>query len=136
MIVNKLNVPMYNYDIIVCFNYVKKNYDAAEQILDKYQVDDDEVDSWLDDAKGWTLQGKTNTVIFINTYLHRKKIDLLTTIRHEIHHGSANCFEYIGNPITILDEEAYLYLNDWIFTKVLEMLEKNRDTIIKHVKDL
>jgi len=136
MIVTKLNVPLYNYDIIVCFNYMNKNYDAMEDILDKYKIDDDEVETWLDKAKGWTLEGNNNTIVIINTQLHKKKIDLLTTIRHEVHHASANCFQSIGNPVTILDEEAFLYLNDWVFTKSLEFFEKNKNIAIKYIKDI
>lgn len=136
MIFSKVNVPIYDYDIIFCINYIKKNYDAAEEVLDKYHIDEDDVEKWLDDAKGWTLQGRTNTMVIINAHLHKKKNDLLITIRHEIHHAAANCFEQIGNPVTSLDEEAFLYLNDWIFNKLLEFVEKNKHAIVKYVKDL
>ena len=82
MIFSKVNVPIYDYDIIFCINYIKKNYDAAEEVLDKYCIDEDDVEKWLDDAKGWTLQGRTNTMVIINAHLHKKKNDLKSIINY------------------------------------------------------
>jgi hypothetical protein len=126
MIVKKITTIPYNYDIIVIFNDKENNHEEINKVLIKYGAHDEDEKNWIDDAKGWTIDNIVSSIVVINTFYHKSKNSLIVTARHEVHHAAAQVFSYINNPIHSLDEEAFLYLNDWIFHKVLDIIDKNK----------
>lgn len=128
MIKKKITANPYNYDITFIFNDTPENEEVINTLLSKHSIyiTESESDDWVDSAKGWTLKNEEETIIIINIHRHKTKDSLLVTLRHEIHHACANCFKYICNPITILDEEVFLYLNDWVFMQAIDIVNKNK----------
>lgn len=126
MIVKKYTVELYDYDIIFCFNdNGNKSKKNISKLLSKYNVKKEFINQWTADARGWTFWGNDESIIVINLNTLSNQNDLITTLRHEVHHASANLYEMIGNVLYELDEESFLYLNDWIFERGLEVIENN-----------
>lgn len=128
MIVKKTKCDLYPYDFIFIFNDKQDNDEEITNLLSKHQIyiTEQEGNDWVDNAKGWTLKNVDVSIIILNVHLHKNRDKLLSTLRHEIHHAAANCFAYICNPITILDEEVFLYLNDWLFMTGIDLINKNK----------
>lgn len=109
----------YNIDVI----YRNSASESIGRLLQKLgcQVFGAEV---LNSAKGWTLKGKKGSVIVLNRFNMESDRQLYKTIRHETHHACADVFEYIQHKTKRLDEEPFLYLNDYVFDKILEFVER------------
>lgn len=135
LIVKKINTQPYNYNVIFCFNDDETDVESVEKILSKNRISTDNIEKWIDDAKGWTFDNGCMSIVLLNLFTLESQNDLLVTLRHEIHHASANCFEFICNDITVLDEEVFLYLNDWLFEQGLKLIDKHNIKITKKEKE-
>ena len=92
--------------------------------------------SIIEDGDGWTIVNNNVGVVIINKWLFNigDFIKFITTIRHEVHHLSAGVFTHICEEIDRLDNETFLYLNDYFFKRILSKLLtiQNDNIIIKN----
>ena len=118
------------YPYYFCVLLATKPLRNWKKLLKPYKLKLDDY-SKINDARGWAMSAQGYGIIILNSWHFKNNIDFLSTLRHEVHHACADCFEYICEPINTLDNETFLYLNDYVFEKCLKKL-----TNIKSIKPI
>ncbi len=116
-----LYIDIYRVDINVYIANIatKKGLSKLRKIIPKQRKYINSQD--LRGAKGQCIAhaaGCSDVYIYnADTSTPRKLASFLTTIRHEVQHAATNVFNWIEDDN--LHSESFLYLNDFIYTKIL-----------------
>lgn len=122
--IKRIKTPFGNYILQYAIVSSKKELKKLSKECKKFNLND--LPEWLDDMAGLHFENKEaqRSLIVINNYQGITSLEVISAIRHETHHACASIYESIGHETTKLDEEPFLYLNDFVFRVILEDYNK------------
>ena len=124
MQVTKIDISIFNY-VVYC--YLARNpKELADVVKSAKRELDLDVDNF-DNYHGLTYSQTRASCILVNGCEYdftggikpEHLIKLLGTIRHEVHHAVTNMFEAIEHKSKVLDEEVFVWSNDFVFEQIL-----------------
>ncbi len=126
----RIPLPIYKSGVIVMITKDTKR--AAANVRKWYKGDFEEWDAYSVDGKTISKDGYTGPVIWIREEPNTPyRIGVLS---HEVFHAVCRIFNRIGIPLSYESEEAYNYLQEHIFTSVLETKPRRKPKLKKRKK--
>lgn len=126
MLTTKINLILYPYtiDFLLVESIENSEKSIITKHLTKLKTGLRSKDLDLTECLGKCIEyNNNNTLIVINKHRLKSLEEFLVTLRHEVHHASANVFSYIEEEIYSLDTETFLYLNDYIMLEILKTID-------------
>lgn len=122
----KINLRIYPIDVYFFILNTPRDFDTVEHILGfKYDELSPNAKFRQDvmGAKGYSVKPDKNTVVItVHSYNIRTKSEFEKCIRHEAQNAANYTYDYIDASYQAYQDMPYIYLNDYIFQRILETL--------------
>ena len=124
----KINLRIYPIDVYFFILNTPNDFHVIEHIL-KFKYDElspngSKFRQDVINAKGYSVKPNKNTVVItIHCFNIRNKAEFEKCIRHESQNAANYTFDYIDASDQAYQDMPYIYLNDYIFQRIIESVE-------------
>lgn len=123
---HELKAKIYHYSVHL-FTLDFSDKQAQKELKQKLKKLDCKfkVKKHLQEGRGWCIEILAASVVLIDTKrMQKDAMSVLSAIRHETHHAAKECLDYIGSEFGA-DDEHFMYICDWFFSKAVEVVFGN-----------
>lgn len=122
------NIPLGIYNKSIFFIYSEWGEEVIKELIDNYELEEEEIDEIIDYRKLGDFEGLTFTlnngvdVIWISSEVQEQP-KLINIAAHEATHAMFRIMDSIGIKRDDNNEEAFAYLNGYITQEIFRILQ-------------